>query len=710
MSPSNSFTLVAAVGVEDGSVIPPDTFGTVGPEHVMTILNSGVRIHSRSGSLLCSNSLLGFWNNTNTESAFDPRAAYDPNGNRWIATSAGNPNQSSSILIGVSKDNTPTNGWWIWDIKSDSNSNYFADFPTLGFNKDWIVVQANMKNLTNAPLDRSHIWVFNKTSLYSGMWQSPALFVQTNALTAGGEYPTVTYDTSLSTVYLLQNVNGSNGCLRLYSISGLLGAETLNGADTPVYIKVNDTWQDQVQRDGFHPEIGGSLISIADARIASVVYRNGSLWAAQTIFLPATNATRGAIQWWQINPATSNVVQRGRIDTANMSFDFPSIAVNQFNDVIIGYASFATNQYPSGNYSFRAFNDAPNTLRGSRILQSGNATYPDGRWGDYSATVVDPVNDADFWTIQEYSTTNFTVNWAVMWGQVKVARLTNDDFSTAITLTNSSGTLAGTTERATREAGEPSHGGGSNTRSVWYQWTPPTNGYAVFQLTNTYWLGSFDSVIAVYSHTNVSSLTLVTNHHGGLGNSQVVFDAFASNIYRVAVAGFSGSMGTFDLHWTQPDAPYFTTHPKSLNVVAGSNVTFSALAFGRPDPAYQWQFNGSHISGANFSTYTRTNAQTNDTGSYRVIATNISGTATSLVAGLFVHPSAAATMSEWQMSVGQFRFHVFGVTNSPYVVQASTNLSVSNWVSLETNIVSFTFTNFLATNYPYRFFRVLNAP
>ena len=43
------------------------------------------------------------------------------------------------------------------------------------------------------------------------------------------------------------------------------------------------------------------------------------------------------------------------------------------------------------------------------------------RWGDYSATLVDPVNDLDFWTMQEYAATppsNRTGAFGTWWAQV----------------------------------------------------------------------------------------------------------------------------------------------------------------------------------------------------------------------------------------------------------------------------------------------------
>ena len=63
------------------------------------------------------------------------------------------------------------------------------------------------------------------------------------------------------------------------------------------------------------------------------VYRNGSLWTAQTIFLPATGTpNRCSVQWWQIDTTAGDLgglQQLGRIDdpTAKAFFAYPSIGV-----------------------------------------------------------------------------------------------------------------------------------------------------------------------------------------------------------------------------------------------------------------------------------------------------------------------------------------------------------------------------------------------
>ena len=192
---------------------PPDTHGAVGPNHVVTMLNTQVRIQDRTGTILSTVTLTAFWTSSNIGSfteVFDPRILYDPYGHRWIATAAVDYDSSNSgILIGVSTSDDPTGTWNLRRTKADANSLLWADFPMLGFNKDWIVVGANMWTMPSAgeSFSQSNFYVYNKATLYAGNYAAPKLLVDSDF--GGGEFPVATYDNTLATLYIAQNVLGN---------------------------------------------------------------------------------------------------------------------------------------------------------------------------------------------------------------------------------------------------------------------------------------------------------------------------------------------------------------------------------------------------------------------------------------------------------------------------------------------------------------------
>ena len=67
--------------------------------------------------------------------------------------------------------------------------------------------------------------------------------------------------------------------------------------------------------------------------------------------------------------------------------------------------------------------------------------------------------------------------------------------------------------------------------------------------------------------------------------------------------------------------------------------------------------------------------------------------------------AAAALMTALTSNPGQFSFAVSGITGSPYVVQASTDLV--NWVAIQTNYAPFTFTDPNRSQFSQRFYRVV---
>ncbi len=423
-------------GISDNNTsIPPDVNGTVGLTHVMTTLNTQVRISDRNGVTISTVSLDAFWAPVgNATGCYDPKVLYDHEANRWmIVTSCNAQTVNSSTLLGISDTGDPTAGWHLYRVDVDSTNKKWVDYPSIGFNDKWIVVQMNLFAMPNNSGTSHQIYVWNKADLYAGGTGLFKRFDITNEATAIA-CPSIHYDRSIGKMYTFRVSSGSsggNGILGMRTITGSVGSEVLSNETV---ISTPNPWASTGNNNtNFAPQLGTiKTIAANDHRMRQVVVRNGKIYAVHTVYLPATGATRSSVQWWQFD-STGAVVQRSRVDdpTGKKFYAFPSIAVNKLNDVLVGYASFSPLQYASGAYSFRAGTDPINTMRDEYIFKGGENIYfkdfggTRNRWGDYTNTVVDPANDTTFWTVQEYA--GYTANtWATWWAQIKPNALTAD--------------------------------------------------------------------------------------------------------------------------------------------------------------------------------------------------------------------------------------------------------------------------------------------
>ena len=131
----------------------------------------------------------------------------------------------------------------------------------------------------------------------------------------------------------------------------------------------------------------------------------------------------------------------------------------------------------------------------------------------------------------------------------------NDNFVAAATLTGPSVSATGTNVNATKETGEPNHGGNTGGKSVWWKWTAPSSGDVVIDTNGS----NFDTLLGVYTGSAVNALTLIAGDNNGGPNltSRVTFAATAGVIYRIAVDGTGGLSGNIQLNLllTAPPPP-----------------------------------------------------------------------------------------------------------------------------------------------------------
>jgi subtilisin family serine protease len=123
----------------------------------------------------------------------------------------------------------------------------------------------------------------------------------------------------------------------------------------------------------------------------------------------------------------------------------------------------------------------------------------------------------------------------------------NDLFADAELISGASGSTAGTSTDATKEAGEPDHAGNAGGASVWYRWTAPSSG----MLTVDTFGSGFDTLLAAYTGSSVNGLTLKASNNDTSGSqSRIAFKVSAGITYWIAVDGAGGASGSVALAWS----------------------------------------------------------------------------------------------------------------------------------------------------------------
>ena len=214
-------------------------------------------------------------------------------------------------------------------------------------------------------------------------------------------------------------------------------------------------------------------------------------------------------------------------------------------------------------------------------IAGGAVTNPDGTYtiaglapGTYRATFVDPVGGRtqEYWnnspTYPGATTFNVTAaSVAAISAALGYTPPPNDAFANAQVITGATGTVSGTNRGATKETGEPDHGGHPGGRSVWYRWTAPSTGTFRFDTCSS----NFDTVLAAYSGTTVNALTALDGNGdacGGFGaGSEILFPATTGVTYRIAVDGYAAAdTGALALSWAPvaPPPPFLSAWGESL--------------------------------------------------------------------------------------------------------------------------------------------------
>ncbi len=439
----------AALG-DNNTTIPPDTDGAAGPAHLVTMLNSEVRIQDKVGATVSTVSLSTFWTSGTglSGSPFDPHIVYDSLSGRWIADcDANGESGTSQVFFAISDNSNPTGAWTFYGFNADPafpSGTTWADYPPMGVNGTWIAINQNMFTVSGNNFVGAKMWVIDKSTALAGGALTVTIFAPGfDSVTCGGGtpcggtlVPAVTFDAN-PTLYLVDSGFFSGGMqeIRLSRITGT-GAAPVWSVVPGSSISGSGLFAAPTNFDGNMidaPQLGSTTgVSTNDPRVINVVLRNGKLWFAHSGGLPVGAVDRTAVFWYQVDPTAmpAPVVQSGVFDGGpGVHHFFASIAANSADDACIGFSRSDATKFIEAVYSSRNGSDSAGAMDPISVLKVGEDTYVktfggiENRWGDYSATVIDPADDTTCWTLQEYAETHVgtgtkKARWGTWWGRI----------------------------------------------------------------------------------------------------------------------------------------------------------------------------------------------------------------------------------------------------------------------------------------------------
>ncbi|GAB4238719.1 MAG: hypothetical protein OHK0028_16420 [Deltaproteobacteria bacterium] len=198
------------------------------------------------------------------------------------------------------------------------------------------------------------------------------------------------------------------------------------------------------------PQFGdNNTIDTSDTRLLNAVYRAGTVWTVHTV--QSSSAVKTEVAWYRIDPGAPAVIDQGRISDPVRWYYYPSIAVNANGDAAVGMSGSSESEFVGGYYTARRVTDPAGTMQAVSLLKAGEQSYfktlsgTENRWGDYSATVVDPSGNLRFWTVQEYAKTHEPVNgtsrWGTWWGSFFLSPLSAPSDPAGLSATPFSGSV-----------------------------------------------------------------------------------------------------------------------------------------------------------------------------------------------------------------------------------------------------------------------------
>ena len=431
---STNFTGATLAGTNPTLAFPPDSMGAVGPTQYVVFVNGRLVTFNKNtgvadGVMNADPDVFFVPVMTSGSYTSDARVRYDRLSGRWflVMIDVATPNRIMFAVSDAASANAITAGtvWTFFYILSPTGC--LSDYPTLGIDPNALYIGTNNFCSGGTTYAGTDGYVVRKSSIMgAGPIVSTRFASLCGAATAGPYTPqgVDNYDASATEGYFIGTDNASWSLLQLRRVFNPGGTPTIS-ANIPITVSTTLA-PATVPHLGNTRSTNGKLDALDDRLFAAHI-RNGRLWTAHNIQVNASGVAsstggRNGTRWYELNGIRSTdnggtpvVVQSGTIfdptATNPLSYWIPSVMVSGQGHAAFGFSHAGNAAYVNAAVTGRLASDALGaTQTVAKYTNSATAYNPTSdtggaygrRWGDYSYTSLDPLDDMTMWTVQEF--------------------------------------------------------------------------------------------------------------------------------------------------------------------------------------------------------------------------------------------------------------------------------------------------------------------
>lgn len=449
---------------EAGSV-PPDNMGDIGTTQVCVAANGRLKFFARNTVCAAAQTtvtttsnipLAGpalnvdldvFFSSVTATGVSDPHVRFDRQTSRWFIVAIDLLSSSNRCVIAVSSGPTVTSSAnftffsFIFDallpVPPSPYAGGFFDYPTLGIDNNALYIGGRMFNAAGTAYTGASLFVVRKSSVLGAGPIVTTAFHQIGTAATGIYTPqgVDNDDPTASAGYIIGVDAAVFSQLDIHRISNPGGTPTAS-ALIPLAVPSTSSPLNQVN------SLAGNTLDVNDDRLFAAMIRKNkitgvsSLWTthAMAVTSAGTGATSGAgrrngARWYQIGnlAVAPSLTQSGTLfdnaATNPRGFIFPSIAMSGQGHSVLGFTSSSAVNFIDCGIAGRYRTDANGTIQPFTLATAASTTYAPAfdaspfRWGDYTQTVVDPLDDMTMWSFIQYA--NAANSWGVRAVQLK---------------------------------------------------------------------------------------------------------------------------------------------------------------------------------------------------------------------------------------------------------------------------------------------------